>query len=491
MLARRRAVYPFTIAVFLTLYLYYFWHWDVVSIADQRSRLWQRLHPLLEQHSPDCSLPIQEDGPGIIRFDAINEIPRQNYLTNADEIQQPVQDAHDGFVDSIRKLTDDRTYVPGTMGIVSSAGGKYLPTFVVSLLLLRRTRSTLPVELFLKDQTEYEPYICEELLPPLNVKCLVLSDIMKGHASPETDSTNPIEGFQLKAFAILFSSFEQFLWLDADCVPLHDPTLLLTSRPFTSTGLVTWPDFFANTASPVYFNISRQDEPSSTTRQASEAGMILINKKSHFPTLLLAAYYNYHAGFYYSLLDQGAPGAGDKDTFLHAATALGQPFYAVSEPVVDLGNLTPWDENIAINAGYIQADPIQDYALTSKGKWRVRNPHIAKPPRAFFIHAGAPEFNPGDELLGEKLVGFDGKPTRLWTYPAEAMKRLGVDAEKMFWEVTLDVACSMQEHFVSWRGKRRLCERVGRHWDAVFGDGDGDWEKERVVPEFTFTDLDG
>ncbi|KAL4918604.1 mannosyltransferase putative-domain-containing protein [Aspergillus aurantiobrunneus] len=487
MLARRTGLLAsVVVACFLLLHLSSVWHKHppspVLSIPDQRAQLWQHLHPLLEQYSPDCPTPTQleDDGPGVIRFDALNEIPRTNYITNVDQIRQPMQEAHDGFVDAICNLQVDRAYVPDTMGIVSSAGGTYLPTFVVSLSLLRRTGTTLPVELFLKDQSEYEVYVCEVILPPLNAKCVVLSDIMSHNKSRETGSNHVIEGFQLKAFSLLFTSFERFLWLDADCVPLHDPTPLLTSEPFNSTGLVTWPDFFANTAAPVYFNISRQPETNSTVRQASEAGMLLIDKETHFPTLLLAAYYNHYGpDYYYSLLGQGAPGIGDKDTFLHAATALNQSFYAVSETVVDLGNITPWDDQIAINAGWIQADPMQDYALTTAGKWRVRDPSVAPAPRAFFIHAGAPEFNPGNELLGDKLTGFDGKPTRLWTYPPEAMKRLGFDAEKMFWEETLSVACTMEYVFESWREKRRLCQRVREHWHAVFLD------PNRKIPELT------
>lgn len=481
MLTLRRAVLAYLAIVFFLLNAYYFWHREPqnfsLSLLNRQSQFWQHLHPLLEQYVPNCPPPILHGGAGLQRFNAINEIPRKNYISNVDEIRLPMQAAHDGFVDAIRNLNVDHAYVPGTIGIVTSAGGTYLPTFLVSLLLLRRTGSTLPVELFMKDRTEYEPSICEVILPPLGVKCLVLSDILTGQNNTESIH---IEGFQIKSFAMLFSSFEKFLWLDADCAPLHNPTVILNSEPFTSTGLVTWPDFWANTAAPVYFNISRQPESLSTTRQATEAGILLVSKQTHFLTLVLAAYYNYYGpDYYYTLLDQGAPGAGDKDTFLHAASALNETFYSVSETVLDIGNVTPWNSQVAINAGYIQADPIQDYNLTSQGKWRVKDPSISKPPRAFFIHAGDPEFNPGKDLLGRKLVGFDGNPTRLWTYPPEAMKRLGYDAEKAFWEETMTVACNMQPAFESWKSKNGICEAVQAHWRAVFQNPDAE------APEFT------
>lgn len=478
---RRTTIAYLFAAVFLLNVFYFYLHRERQPFSSSRqnqpSGLWQQLHPLLNEYKPNCSQPTLRGSAGTQRFDPLNETPRSNYISNIDEIQLPMQAAHDGFVHAIHNLKIDDAYIPGTTGIVSSAGGTYLPTFLISLLLLRRTGSTLPVELFMKDQTEYEPLICETILPPLGAKCLVLSDILGGQDSPQ--SMEKIEGFQLKSFALLFSSFEKFIWLDADCVPLHDPAIILNSEPFESTGLVTWPDFWANSAAPVYFDISRQSEPPSTSRQATEAGILLISKETHFSTLMLAAYYNYYGpDYYYTLLDQGAPGAGDKDTFLHAASALNKTFYSVSEKVVDLGNVTPWNSETAVNAGYIQADPIEDYNLTSQGKWRIKDPSVSNPPRAFFIHAGDPEFNPGKDLLGSKLVGFDGKPTRLWTHPPEAMKRLGYDAEKAFWEETVSVVCDIQPAFESWKSKSGLCDKVKEHWEAIFENPDVN------VPEF-------
>ncbi|PLN80729.1 nucleotide-diphospho-sugar transferase [Aspergillus taichungensis] len=470
MLAPRRIILAALAIAFFLLSANYSWrrmshrpNWTS-SLSDRRARLWETLRSLLEQYAPDGPQPTLRGGVGLPRFNAISETARENHIANADEIRLPMQVAHDGFVQAIRDLNVDRAYIPGTVGIVSSAGGSYLPTFMVSLLLLRQTGSDLPVELFMKDSSEYEPHVCEVILPPLGVKCVVLSEILAGQ-----DDAHPIEGFQIKSFAMLFSSFEKFLWLDADCVPLHNPAALLRSEPFISTGLVTWPDFWANTAAPVYFDISRQPAPPSTTRQATEAGILLLSKETHFLTLLLAVYYNYYGPeYYYPLLGQGAPGAGDKDTFLHAATALNNKLYSVSEAVVDLGNVTPWNPDTAVNAGYIQTDPIQDYNLTSHGKWRVQNSTVSKPPRAFFVHAGDPEFNPGKSLLGDKLRGFDGQPTRLWTHPPKAMERIGYDVERKFWEATMQVACTMELAFETWKSKTGLCDDVQAHWKAVF-----------------------
>ncbi|PYH84568.1 nucleotide-diphospho-sugar transferase [Aspergillus uvarum CBS 121591] len=434
------------------------------TLEHRQSQLWHQLFPLLTQHAPNCPPPILHGTAGTHRFDSANPIPRENYIINSEAILRPMQTAHGSFVHAIQHTKFGIAYNPDTRGIVTAAGGTYLPTFMVTLKLLRRTGSTLPVEVFMKDSAEYEATVCETILPPLGAKCILLSDL-----TPGLDFER-ITGFQLKALAILFSSFEDVLWLDADCIPLYDPIPLLTSEPFTTKGLVSWPDFWADTASPLYFEVSQQKEPDVTARAASEAGMLLLSKRSHFGILLLAVYYNvYGPEFYYPLLSQGAPGAGDKDTFLHAAAAMETDFYAVGVPPVDLGRMnTGGKSTVALNSGFIQADPIQDYARVHSGA------ENGSAPRAFFIHAGNPEFNPGKELLGRKLKGLDRRPARLWTYPPEALARVGFDAERVFWEGTVAVACEMGEFFESWEGKRGLCEKVRAHFTEVFADKVGD-----------------
>ena len=164
----------------------------------------------------------------------------------------------------------------------------------------------MPVELFVKDSTEYKSHICEKTLPELNARCVVLSEVMGLEKPKSTDNTDgvKIKHYQLKSFAVLFSSFEKVIWLDADCIPIHDPATLLTTDPFKSTGLVTWPDYWASTIFPLCFIISHQPELATTDRATTEAGVFLVSKKAHSHTLLLAAYYNYYGpSHYYHLLD--------------------------------------------------------------------------------------------------------------------------------------------------------------------------------------------
>lgn len=437
------------------------------SVSAQQIRLWQYLHSQLEEHAPQAPQPTLIRPIGDLRFNAVLDQPRPNLIANADELLEPMQRAHDGFVEAIRRPIN-RPYLAGTRGIVTSAGGDYLPSFLVTLRMIRRTGSTLPVEVFLNQWDEYEPYICEVVLPPLNARCRVIEEVVSN--SGESHRSIDIQHFQIKSIAMLFSSFETFIWLDADCVPLYDPAILLDSAPFTLTGLVSWPDFWAETVSPLYLNISRQPELPMTARQATESGLLMMSKKRHFLSLLLAVYYNYYGpDRYYEILSQGGVGAGDKDTFLHAARALGEDYYAVSERVLDLGHPAP--DGGVLGSAMLHFDPVQDYALTSQGKWRVKDSSVAKPPRPFFVHANNPKFNAGHELLkGRKADNQRGKHGRLWTDSKEALQLIGFDVEKMMWEETKAVTCNLEHAFFSWQKKTGLCESVQSRWTATFED---------------------
>lgn len=444
------------------------------AFHDRQAQFRDHLYSLLDRYAPGCPPLELIDSAGWPRYDAVLELDRENHIDKADEIIQPMQAAHGGFVQATRRL--DVPYMILTEGIVSSAGGEYMPTFVVTLRLLRRTGCMLPVELFVKDSTEYESHICEKILPELNARCVVLSEAMGLENSINTDNADgvKIEHYQLKSFAVLFSSFENIIWLDADCIPIHDPTTLLTTDPFKSTGLVTWPDYWASTISPLYFTISHQPEFPTTDRATTEAGVFLVSKKAHSRTLLLAAYYNYYGpSHYYHLLDQGAPGEGDKDTFIQAAAAVGEKFYTVSEKVADLGRRRyEWNDNDIIHVAMLQADPAEDYKLTQQGKWRVEDTSVAPAPRAFFVHANMVKFNPGDKLLDESSNEYDNGRRRMWTAPEMSVRRLGYDVERAAWEEVMTVSCTLGAAFEAWKAGDGLCEDVQTHWRAVFQDPD-------------------
>lgn len=373
--------------------------------------------------------------------------------------------SHRSFVDITSTLAPNLPYQPGTRGIVTTAGGKHLKMVTLSLRMLRRSGSRLPVVVFLDTPHDYNDYVCDKLFPALGAECVVLSELLDV-APPSIKQ----EKCQLKVFALLFSPFQEILFLDADAFPAHNPDLLFTAEPYTSTGMIVWPDFWANTASHIAYEVADTPVPGLAERRSSESGIMLYDKSRHARDLLLALYYNFLGPrFYYPLLSQGALNEGDKETFLHAALVVGAPYYDVKSRATVMGR---WLKESWHSAGMKQADPREDWQLfhataatSSKGfkfgpielKRLVRKDSaptnitkgleetIARP---LFIHSNIIKLDI-EQLLKDGSPLFDknanGSVQRLWGGLDGLIKDFGYDVEKVVWEEFVITACQLME----------------------------------------------
>ncbi|MCJ1237222.1 hypothetical protein MMC14_005207 [Varicellaria rhodocarpa] len=205
---------------------------------------WKLLEKELATHSPNYEPPERLGSAPAIGYNASAETPAVYLLKMPAEDIESMKQAHTGFTKAVQSDSSVLVYARGTRGIVTTAGSYYLPVMVISLRMLRRTGSTLPVEVFLMAESEYEKEICDTVLPELNAKCIVLSEII-GAIPHSVD----IVQYQLKIFAMIFSSFQEILFLDADSFPLQDPKVLFKSELFREIGMITWPDYWQSTAS--------------------------------------------------------------------------------------------------------------------------------------------------------------------------------------------------------------------------------------------------
>ncbi|MCJ1447985.1 MAG: hypothetical protein MMC23_008498 [Stictis urceolatum] len=437
---------------------------------DDQIAFWSSLAALLNSSNPGVDKLERNGNAKVVGFDSLNfddheRQPLQHVIMNDDQVGR-MKSAHERFMHSLSQEAPRMVYAPGTRGIVVTAGGKYLPLVVISLRIMKRIGNSLPMEVFLETAAEYESHVCETVLPSLNARCVILSEIMDPVAHPIV-----LKSYQLKAFALLFSSFEEVMFLDADAWPTQNPSPLFESKPFTSTGLVTWPDFWAISPSKYYYAISNSSPPEMTKRASSETGEILVSKRTHEKTLLLASYYNYFGpSVYYTIFSQGAAGEGDKETFLAAADVLEEPYYAVSEVIVAIGHTVDEKQGWSGSA-MVQFDPREDFALTQAGKWRVRDKSVAPRPKPMFIHANFPKLNPGtiyDNAKITKMAG--GGMRRAWDIPQELQDDLGVDVERRFWEEAEWVACNLETKFRNWYKLTGTCEKAKTYYTNVFGE---------------------
>lgn len=465
---------------------------DWLSTTGGHDDLARELLSIIEEHSPvvpGISDPIKD-----VKTARLDLWPADNDANLLDTLDiKPRQilamsNAHRGFIEAIEakmpKYISQRR--APKQGIVTVGGGDYFPPLMVSLRLLRRTGTRLPVEVFLPEE-EYEPELCEHVLPRLGAFCRTF---------PNFDGK--IKHFQYKVFAMLLSSFSDVLWLDADNFPLRDAAPLFRSGPFRKTGLVTWPDLWQTSVSPAYYLISPRVAPPTPVwaRASTESGQVLMSKAKHWKTLLLAAYYNYYGpGYYYPLLCQGGTGCGDKETFLPAAEAMGIPFYDVKVQPRDIGhykvNSNP--KRGVYRFGLIQGDLLDDYEVTlelerdarrSAGHAGGVDVHSSGPGSGvggsteaydhvppFFFHMSTPKWDAHNvfDHVGKYDLTWDsqGRPAAAFRDPpATADMIKGV--ERMVWEEVRWVGCNLEEVIGHWEGKRgSICQKLEDYFRDV------------------------
>lgn len=429
-------------------------------------KFWAKWAKIFHESRPQVDAITVKEAASTAGSDAANGArkPHRHTLGLSKEVIDGLHEAHKSLLQDrgglygSRFSNQSRELFSGT-GIVTVAGGPHFAPAIISIRMLRKV-TTLPVQVFLQSRSEYEPELCNRVLRALNAECFILSDFF-----PQDSPIKPT-AYQLKSLALLFSSFETIMYIDSDSFPVRDPSEMLSTEPFTSTGLLTWPDYWIATEDATFYTIAGLPTfPPSLPARSTESGELLLRKSTHLSSLLLACYYNiYGPSHYYPLLSQGALGDGDKETFLAAATVLGLPSYRVKEHVGTLGYFTP--EGAFTGGAMVQHHPVDDSVVHNGTYATAEDSHRCRP---FFLHANFPTLNAGRVLEEGRLAG---QPRRLWGKREDVERKFGGrDVEKEVWREMKSVACELETVVRDWRGHGGVCTRVREHWAAVFEQG--------------------
>jgi len=227
------------------------------------------------------------------------------------------------YQDVVADLVESPTTYPegrfAGAGIVTCAGGRsYFPCAWVLVNVLRDLGCQLPIEVWHRGAKEMNPRMQSLLESVDGVRCM---DASQGH--PPLASA--LDGWEIKPYAIIHSSFEHVLFLDCDNVPVRDPSFVLDSRPYRRRGAAFWPDRWMTcgdhdkfrTIAPEAWEavgLDPRDEPE------FESGQLAVHKRRCWHALQLTMFLNERSQFFYGLL------LGDKDTFHLAWRRLGQDY---------------------------------------------------------------------------------------------------------------------------------------------------------------------
>jgi hypothetical protein len=218
-------------------------------------------------------------------------------------------------------------------GIVTAGEGeKYLPSLYALLRHLRELRCYLPVEVWHLGTRKMDPAMGRALVD-LGAR-LVDAEALRNVLSWRT-----LRGWELKPYAILYSRFQEVLFIDADCTPTIDPTYLFATEGYRELGAVFWPDYAKNwTLEPRVwerFGLSSPPEHLGGTARVTgfgeempegydppiESGQILVDKARCWRALRIAGLYCEFSDLTFQWV------YGDKEMFRMGWRLVGQRYH--------------------------------------------------------------------------------------------------------------------------------------------------------------------
>ncbi|KAJ3129224.1 hypothetical protein HK098_002208 [Nowakowskiella sp. JEL0407] len=223
----------------------------------------------------------------------------------------------------------------GIVSFVNSpASIKYLS---VAIRLLRGYGCNLPIEIFAFNgeiPSSYQAQLTSLSTPTATVKFRTVDDWL----NPFPLSRNDKDSWHVKLGAILNSSFEKVISMDADIFFFKNPEYLFTSDEFLSEGAIFWPDFWkTHSDNPVWRWLGMD----CTDEFEQESGVTVIDKSRSWRALMLMWFWNKSEEsrkFVTSFLH------GDKDQFRFSFRASNTSYHMVQH-VMSLGGFVASDGN--------------------------------------------------------------------------------------------------------------------------------------------------
>jgi hypothetical protein len=200
-------------------------------------------------------------------------------------------------------------------GVVLVGGGvRYLPSLYVTVRALRHAGCRLPIQVWYLGRAHELPGVYRCLLEPYGVEPVDADAVRRRHPC------RILNGWELKPYAILHSTFREVLLLDADCYPVRDPSFLFDLPAYRTRGAIFWPD------DPVDPRLHwRAFGVAPAPGSSIESGQLVIDKRTCWRPLNLAWWYNDHSDWSYR------HGYGDKHTFQVAWAKLGRGYVMFGE----------------------------------------------------------------------------------------------------------------------------------------------------------------
>ncbi|KAI5205030.1 hypothetical protein E4T39_03155 [Aureobasidium subglaciale] len=253
----------------------------------------------------------------------------------------------------------------GGRGIVLSGSDKQAPYIMTSLKVIRKLGSSLPVEIM---------YLENDLNQDWRTKLEAIPGVITRDLSQMvSDEGWELKGSASKPFALLMSSFQEVIYLDADALFFVNPEVLFDDPGYVETGALFFRDRIVSPSSRKQWlkdmlpkPISRKAQTSrywtGESREQQDSGCLVVDKWRHLVAMLTVARMNgpdrddnpkTGAKGVYSLF------YGDKETFWLGWELAGDTDYWFNEGAA--GNMGVMSEQVHYKLVDGKAQVIKDY----------------------------------------------------------------------------------------------------------------------------------
>ncbi|ETV95136.1 hypothetical protein H310_11404 [Aphanomyces invadans] len=235
---------------------------------------------------------------------------------------------------------------PPTRAILMIVYDKVLPSAYAAIRVIRDHGCTLPVEMWYRpDEMQIDDNaLIQHLIRDFNVH---MREIFDPRAI----------GFHTKPYAVFYSHYDNVLLLDADNVPVRDPTYLFDDPAFVESGALFWPDYWQPPNS--LFDVTSHSllwqllDMEFVSEFEQESGQVLINRRRSHAALNMLMYYSTNRP---KLLDNLKLVWGDKDLFRLAWRNTSTLYHMMTRPPA-IGGIYSYTKRIFCGLAMIQYDP--------------------------------------------------------------------------------------------------------------------------------------
>lgn len=189
----------------------------------------------------------------------------------------------------------------GGKGIVFTVGNGQVSYILTSIITLRKLGCNLPIEVMYQGDNDLNPTMRQKIEAYSGVVTRNLERMI------HTGNGWKFEGFDMKPFAMLVSSFREVIVVDADVGFLQNPETMFLDDGYVETGTLFFYDRIHSqdekrtewlyTAMPQPFSERLEQKLNlsseiGATREDQESGVVVFDKSRNFLALLLIAWLN-------------------------------------------------------------------------------------------------------------------------------------------------------------------------------------------------------